>query len=456
MRFFKTKSALDLLWFDGHELAVDPITRRVVGKSVLVLITNDETCKWQQQPSLVFWQHWIWRRALFRRARDQRYVQQSNRYYAMPVMRRWQGQRVYLQQQWEPHRKNLSSDHAISTRLQSQLDSSQGLYSFNQWWLAWCSKSQLGSIINAKSVAALQVIHLQVSPTLWVQVAHYQQQACWWRPINVREEVHWSYEYQRFVDFLSQQPLLKAIIPSYLVWVDKTSYVVIPNIGEVDPGLSVEVILPERSMWQSHECAFDSQPVLQSLASHQPAYAVQPWYQQYGLQKRQAKLMQFNAWLLSLVFLLTATLPLWKWTSTPNQVGNVVLDEPLLNRQQQQALGKQLEDFNRHYTAHKNHHVNDYAEQLWQRLSDSGMVIKQLEWRWQTTGYWQWSLQAELRLSDRHALPSILENLEADLASYGQIEHWQADISGFEPVVGRVMNPQQQQIHVNWQWQLWP
>lgn len=454
MRFFKSPSAFELVWFDGHEPLVEPVTGRATGQSLLVLITNDEICQWQHQPSLVFWQSWTWRRALNRRARDQQSAQQSNRYYAMPIRDRWHGQRVYLQQLWEPHRENLSLDNAIPTRLQSQLELSQGLYSFNQWWQLWWFKGRLGSTINIESAEKLQVIHLQLSPILWVQVAHYQQQACWWRPINVREGVDWSYEYQRFVDFLSQQPLLKATKPSCLIWVNPSHYFVTPKPEEIGSGWSAEIIFPEQSQWQLHESAFDSQPVLRSLARQQPAYAVQPWYQYYGLQKRQAQLNQINAWLLCLVLLLAATLPLW--VSTPNQISDVRLDTPPLNHQQQQVLSTQLDDFRRHYLAHKDHEVNRYAEQVWQWLNDRGMVVSHLEWRWQTPGYWQWQVQAELPLSERQELPNIMAGLAIDWASYGQIEQWQVDVSGIEPTVGRILNPQHQRIHVNWQWQLWP
>jgi hypothetical protein len=331
---------------------------------------------------------------------------------------------------------------------------SQGLYSFNQWWQVWWLKSRLGSIINVESADKLQVMHLQLSPVLWVQVAYYRQQACWWRPINVRGDLDWSYEYQRFAEFLSQQSLLKATRPSCLVWVNPSHYSVTTKREDIEPDWSAELIVPEQSQWRLHGCAFDSQPVLQSLASQQPAYAVEPWYQYFGLQKRQAQVNQINMWLLCLVFLLATTLPLW--VSTSNQMGDVKLDAPPLNHQQQQVLSTQLDDFRRHYLAHKDHEVNGYAEQAWQWLNDRGMVVSDLEWRWQTPGYWQWQVHAELPLSDRQELPNIMTGLATNWASYGQIAQWQVDVSGIEPTEGRILNPQYQRIYVNWQWQLWP
>ena len=453
MRFFKSNLTLALSWFDGRELS-SLSSASSDSRSLVVLLSSDESCQWQVRPKLKAWQAWSWYRALVRRARFSPTDLASRRFYAWPIMRRWQGQAVYLQQQWEPHQAdlcNLNDPGGI------------GLYGFNQWWQAWWPQSAMQSLLLNQPKQAWVIVHLQLAPKRWVQVAHYQQQACWWRLLNERDVINWSFEYQRFVDYLQQQPLRPPQVPSCLIWVDQQEYRVIANPDDDAAWTPTATSVDTQAV--PHACAFDAPRVLASLQRIKPIYALTPWFQNYVTWLRRRRLIKLNSllavWLTLWLAVFMLFDPLWRTDSNkghPLQYSfkqSAQLDPPL-TRQQQQQITSELLAFQQRYQAWQSQSVKEYTQAIWQQLTDYGMGVEKVQWAWQSEGYWQWQVKAQLAGSQRHQLVEILEDFAHQQSLTGRLEQWSVDLQGLEIELGRLHDPQQGSVMVNWTWQLWP
>ena len=451
MRFFKSKTTLALSWFDGRDLS-SLSTVSSDSRSLVVLLSSDESCQWQVRPKLQLWQAWSWTRALVQRARFSPTESASRRFYAWPIMRRWQGQAVYLQQQWEPNQVdlcNLNDQHGI------------GLYGFNQWWQAWWPQSALQSLLVGQTKQAWVMVHLQLAPKRWVQVAHYQQQACWWRVINERETINWSFEYQRFVDYLQHQPLLPAQGPSCLIWIDQQGYKVILNPDS--EAVAVEDSLQTQAI--PHACAFDDSRVLTRLQRVKPIYALAPWFKTYLNRLILRRLIKLNGFLAVWLILWLAALMLFDplWRTDNHKVHSVQYSliqpaqlDPPLTRQQQQQITSELLAFQQRYQAWQSQSVNEHTQAVWQQLTDHNMGVEKVQWTWHLEGYWQWQVRAQLAGSQRHQLAEILDEFADQQSLTGRLEQWRVDLQGLEVELGRIHDPHQGRVTISWTWQLWP
>ncbi|SFR52277.1 hypothetical protein [Thiomicrospira sp. ALE5] len=450
MSFFKFK--VSLAWFDGREFSlVDKLTSD--SKPLVVLLSSDESCQWQMRPKLPLWQAWFWSRALVRRARFSHKDSANSRFYAQPIMRRWQGQAVYLQQQWEPHQadlSNLNGQHGI------------GLYGFNQWWQAWWPQSAIQSLLVKLSKPDWVMVHLEWAPKRWVQFAHYQQQACWWRVINQRDAINWSFEDQRFVDYLQQQSLQPAQGPACLICIDQNGYRVVSN---ADSEAAAEFSVAAHAV--PHGCAFDDSKVLTRLKRVKPIYALAPWFQYYLTRLRRRRLIKLNGLLATWLTLWLAALfafdsfglthVLMGHQTQPPIVQPVPL-QPSLTQLQQQQITSELLAIKQRYQAwqSQSQSMHELSEAMWQQLTDYGMGVQKLQWTWQPAGYWEWQVEAELAGSQRYQLTKILDHFAYQQSLTGRLEQWRVDLQGLEVELGRLHDPQQSRITVSWAWQLWP
>ncbi len=455
MRFFKTKKTLVLAWFDGRQLSLlaEPNPSET---PLVVLLSSDESCQWQVRPKLHLWQAWLWFRALVRRARYRATDSASRRYYARPIMGRWQGQAVYLQQQWEPHQTDL-----IKLDRQAGI----GLYGFNQWWQAWWPQSAMRSLLLRQPTQAWVMVHLQLAPKRWVQFAHYQQQACWWRVLNERDAINWSFEYQRFVDYLQQQPLLPVPAPAYLIWIDPQGYQEMANPNGLAASDSAAVFAEVKTHAIPHSCRFDAPEVLTRLHREKPLYALAPWFQSYLTLVRRRRLIRINGVLAAWLGLWLTTLivldPFWHTGS--NKANQLHLPpvqsaqlQPYLTHRQQQQITSELIAFRQRYQAWQSQAVNEQIQAIWQQLTDQGMSVEKVQWSWHPDGYWHWQVKAQLAGSQRHQLVDILATFAHQQTLTGRLAQWRVDLQGLEVELGRLQDPQQGMISVDWNWQLWP
>lgn len=445
MQFFKLFQSeikqRELIWFDGQLLA----DKTNQSKRLLVLLSTEETCHWQLCPQLKLWQKWSWYRALEKRSR----LSTAGHYYAKPSFMLWETTPVFLQQQWQPI--NVDVTHELK---HSSVKDDLGIYGFNQWWQAWWPNTRFAPWLSRLNKQDLVIVYLALDSGQWVQIAHFQQQACWWRLVTIKTSQSVYLEYQRFEDFVLQQPLLANCFTKAILLLDLKRYCVLaPSESK---GMSLNVTAYEQAL--PHQLNFDDLKVMRRLSYQQPTYRIRPWYFNFRIARLRKTLHYLNAGFLALVICLGLW---WSLSLSQRQLSKVTLDPNLLAMEvltsgQQKEMQLSFNQWRDSYEAWHDLAGQDLAPHWWQVLDEAGFNVERIDWAWDKAGYWQWQIDANVAISNRQLLAEKLQVFSAQVNTNRNIVSWQEEVIGLELPAGRLLSPEQIKIRVKWQWQQWP
>lgn len=469
MRFFKSQeSSFSLAWYDGQVLHDSLSIPNASNTRLIVLVSAQETRSWTSFPNLGLLQRWQWRQAQL-----YRYKQLAvTGFVIKPVVIKLDSKNRLLKQSWQPLIPP-SLDVVNKQTTKKGFSKDFGLFSFDQWWQAWWPITPLQQLLDVdRSQPSLWVIHLELDQIAWLQIAHFQGFAYCWRVLQPAAMQQEHQELMRFIDFLAddEQAGMTLPKPSGLIKIDNKHYAHYPfdqvaNNAELFDKMNEKGLAQLSESQLLHNHVFGHRDVLKRLRLQKPAYYFPPWSIHHRLWRWQRRLKVFNSLVFGLLLFVGLGVVKFGWHK---------VDEPILSRISEVSATQSSVDISPSFTPKQRHDLSRVLEQwqlnqggwqaqsirrdqyLWSFLTEFGFKVTKLAWYWHEDGYWLWQIRADIGFEKRHELSTIMAHFKDEVANLGRIEQWQQSLQGLDAHTGRLPEPGDIKLEVEWSWQQWP